>query len=83
MPIVGWKSEGVDCSRDQFLLGWCPLFFSLEWWGNTWHRVYSSLAVRRWRELFMSRILGHNQGLPLSRQFENVLLIGGGMGTRM
>jgi hypothetical protein len=32
--IVGWRSDGVDYSRDYFFLGWWPLLFSLEWWGR-------------------------------------------------
>jgi hypothetical protein len=35
--------------------------FSLEWWGLIRYGVYGSLAVCCWRELIVSRILGHNR----------------------
>jgi hypothetical protein len=31
--IVGWRSDGMDYSRDWFFLSWWPLLLSLVWWG--------------------------------------------------
>jgi hypothetical protein len=61
VPIVQWKSEGVDHSQDLFFLDWWPLLFSLEWWDLIRYGVYGFPTIYRWREPIVSRILGRNQ----------------------
>jgi hypothetical protein len=63
VTIVMRESDGVDYSRFWFYLGWWPLIFIQEWWAHIWYVVYGSLDICHWRELAISRILGHNQDL--------------------
>jgi hypothetical protein len=54
------KRDGVHCSHVQFYLGWWPLLFSQEWWSHIQYGVYGSPAICCWRELVISKFLGHN-----------------------
>jgi hypothetical protein len=59
--IIMRESEGVDCFRVFFFLGWWPLLFSQEWWGHIWYGVCGSPIICCWTEPVVSRIMGHNQ----------------------
>jgi hypothetical protein len=60
--ILGWRSDGMDYFRDLvlFRLVAAPLQHGVVG-PLSWYRVHGSLAVCRWRELVVSRILGRNQ----------------------
>jgi hypothetical protein len=61
VAIMMGGRTGTDYSWVEFFLGWWFLLFCQEWQDHIWYGVLGSRVVSHWRQLVVSRFLGHNQ----------------------